>query len=348
MVKKNKIWSLLIITFSAIFGIIGCKDDGKRYIDTTGHEVEIKIKRFEKELIAVRNSADYFALDVLDSLFIMQFKQQIMVDITGEGRIPAVQSAEEYVRFASNEDIQHLYQSVEKKYPTMEQEEDQLSDAFSIFHTVFPKRPIPRIMTFISPFNAAHATTDETLGIGLDMYLGPEFEPYASPGIREKFPQYKLNRCRKDYIVPNTVKSWLLKEFEIDNTDRRLINQMIYEGKILYALDICLPNIADSLKIGYQKGKIEWCKQNEVNIWDHIIQNDLLYSNEYQKFSGILADGPFSKGVNVPNESPPMIAIWAGWQIVRKYMAKHPEITLEALMLEADAEKILKESGYKP
>jgi hypothetical protein len=37
-----------------------------------------------------------------------------------------------------------------------------------------------------------------------------------------------------------------------------------------------------------------------------------------------------------------------GWQIVRKYMEENPNITLQQLMSERDAEKILRASGYKP
>lgn len=325
-----------------------CKDGSRKSPEVSELQEDLSILRLEDPLMAVRNAEDYQALDALDSLFIAQYKTQIMVDITGEGRLPADEVAAAYVDYATHPDIKHLYEAVKSAYPDLKDEEQRLSKAFAFHRHYFPNKTVPRLISYVSPFNAMHATTDETLGIGLDMYLGSDFEPYYSPSLQEKFPQYKIDRCRRDYIVVNTVKAWLLKEFEMNETDRRLISHMIYEGKILYALDLLCPDEPDSLKIGYHKGKIEWCEKNEYAMWHHLIENNLLYSNEFQKFSGILMDGPFSKGMNVPPDSPPMIAIWTGWQIVRKYMAKNPEVTLEDLLQNNDAEKILKQSGYKP
>jgi len=349
MVKKNRIPLYILVTSLATLLIIpACKDNGRHKPDLTGHEVSIKINRLEDDIMGVSTFEQFVDLDELDSLFIEQYKSQIMVDIIGITRVPMDVSAAEFVRFTSNEDMRHLFQSVQETFPSLDLIESDLSEAFSYHHYFFPDKPIPRVITFLSPFIYATATTDETLAIGLDMYLGESFEPYHSPNLQQKFPQYRINRCRRDFIPPNAMKAWLLKEFEIDNTDRRLINQMVYEGKILYAMDKLMPDLHDSLKIQYAKGKIEWCKENEYAIWNNLIENDLLYSTDYQSFAGLISEGPFSKGINVPAEAPPMLALWTGWQIVRKYMDKNAEVSLAELMAEIDSEKILKESAYKP
>lgn len=349
MAKKIRIIGVFGLICTTLFIMLSsCSDQTNYEVDTSGFEVEIPINRLEDDLMHVNQPEQYANLNKLDSLFILQYKQQIMMGITGEGRVDPLESAQAYIQFTQHPDIQDLYKTVQEKYPDLSAEQEALNDALTHYRYYFRDRAIPRLITFISPFNAANATTDETLAIGLDMYLGSDFGPYYSPTLQNKFPQYKIDRCRRDYIVPNAVKAWLLKEFEIDNTDRRFLNQIIYEGKILHAMDRLLPQTPDSLKIGYHEGKIEWCKDNEVNIWNHIIQEDLLYSNDFQKFSGILTDGPFAKGNNVPPDAPPMIAIWTGWQIVRQYMAKNPETTLEQLMALNDPDAILKGSGYKP
>ncbi len=333
---------------TAFLIIPACNDSGKHNLDLTGHEVSIKINRLEDDIMAVSTLEQFVKLDELDSHFVEQYKSQIMVDIIGMNRVSIDVSATEFVRFTSNEDMRHLFQSVQEMFPTLDAIESDLSEAFSYYNYFFPDKTIPRVITFLSPFIYATATTDETLAIGLDMYLGETFEPYHSPNLQQKFPQYRINRCRRDFITPNAVKAWLLKEFEIDNSDRRLINQMVHEGKILYAMDQLMPDLNDSLKIQYAKGKIEWCKENEYAIWNNLIENDLLYSTDYQSFAGLITEGPFSKGINVPAEAPPMLALWTGWQIVRKYMASNTDVSLAELMAETDIEKILKQSAYKP
>ena len=123
---------------------------------------------------------------------------------------------------------------------------------------------------------------------------------------------------------------------------------MIYQGKFLYAMYCLLPENADSIKIGYDKGKIELCINNEPQIWTHLIDQELLYNTDIRAYSGVLVEAPFSKGVNVPQEAPAKIAVWAGWQIIRLYMDKHPDVSLAKLLADLNHDKILRESGYKP
>jgi hypothetical protein len=78
------------------------------------------------------------------------------------------------------------------------------------------------------------------------------------------------------------------------------------------------------------------------------VENDLLYSTDLRQYSGVITDGPFSKGQNVPQESSPRMAIWTGWQIVRAYMEKNKTLGLATLMQDTNYESILKKSAYKP
>jgi hypothetical protein len=50
----------------------------------------------------------------------------------------------------------------------------------------------------------------------------------------------------------------------------------------------------------------------------------------------------------MPPESPGNTGSWLGWQIIRTYMKKHPEVTLKDLIQLKDAQKILDDSGYRP
>ena len=61
------------------------------------------------------------------------------------------------------------------------------------------------------------------------------------------------------------------------------------------------------------------------------------------KFTG---EGPFTTGF--VKESPARTGVWIGWNIVKKYMDKNANISLDQLMHETDAQKILSLSKYKP
>ena len=100
--------------------------------------------------------------------------------------------------------------------------------------------------------------------------------------------------------------------------------------------------------MGTTKEKSSGVKNNEPQIWTHLIDQELLYNTDIRAYSGVLVEAPFSKGVNVPQEAPAKIAVWAGWQIIRLYMDKHPDVSLAQLLADIDHDKILRESGYKP
>ena len=61
-----------------------------------------------------------------------------------------------------------------------------------------------------------------------------------------------------------------------------------------------------------------------------------------------LTDGPFTPGLGDKSESAPKLGIWIGWQMVKKYMVENPDVTLQKLMADTDAQKILTKSKYKP
>ncbi len=347
MVKKTRIIPLIQCSFLIIvLGFYGCKDSNKFKVDISGSEVEIKVERLEDDIFAIRNTEDYQNLDKLDSVFILDFKRGIMGTETRDGFVSADESAEGLIKFVTFPDMIHLYKTVDSIYPDLDFLNTELSEAFSYYHYYFPEKLIPKVYTVVTPFRSQVISSQHALGICLDMYLGEQFTPYQTPDLQ--FPNFIIKRFRKEFMVPNAIRGWIETEFPDESKGQRLLDAMIYQGKVLYAMDCLLPETADSLKIGYDKGKIEWCKNNEPQIWTHLIDQELLYNTDIRAYSGVLVEAPFSKGVNVPQEAPAKIAVWAGWQIIRLYMDKHPDVSLAQLLADIDHDKILRESGYKP
>lgn len=343
---KTRLTVLICCLLVAAISLQSCKDNNRHVKDLSGHKIELDIKRTEGVVFSLKSIPEVMEWTQRDTVFSLVYMNGIMQDITGGYMRTKEQNAEALLQFVQNGDMRHLYRTVDSTFHDFDDIEDRLNDAFSYFNYHFGDSSIPTIYTFVSPFYYNTVTFGNNLGIGLDMYLGPTFDPYYTPGLN--FPQYKINKFRKNSIVADAVKSWLMSVFPKNDEDRRLISEMLYEGKILYALDALLPHEADSIKIGYEKGQIEWCRENELQVWDHLIAEELLYSRDQLKYRGVLGDGPFSKGVNVPQESSPRMSVWTGWQIVRRYMELNPEITLRELMQDTDYDKILRKSAYKP
>ncbi|MBA4057291.1 MAG: gliding motility lipoprotein GldB, partial [Marivirga sp.] len=52
--------------------------------------------------------------------------------------------------------------------------------------------------------------------------------------------------------------------------------------------------------------------------------------------------------VQVGEKCPGRIGQWIGWQIVNTYAETQPEMSLPQLMAAGNAQKLFKESAYKP
>ena len=116
----------------------------------------------------------------------------------------------------------------------------------------------------------------------------------------------------------------------------------------MYFKDIILPHKNDPIKIGYTNDEYKWANENELFIWQYIIEKQLLYSNNETLEARFLYPAPFSKFyLEIDNDSPGRIGQWVGWQIVKSYAKRYPEIGLEEI-LKLSAEELFIKSKYKP
>jgi len=94
--------------------------------------------------------------------------------------------------------------------------------------------------------------------------------------------------------------------------------------------------------------QLDWAKKNESAIWGYLLDENLLYETDYPKIQKFINVGPFTQGIGENNESAPRLGIYIGWQIIKKYMEKNPNVTLQQLMSNTDAQQILTDSKYHP
>lgn len=339
MQRSVQIYSFFLIALPVLF-LFGCSKN-KFDVDVSGIEAPVSIKRFDKDLFAINPllyKQDMLKLERKYASFYQLYIENIM-------RFGSV-SDTAYLRFIpeliSNRDYLLLKSDCDSVYPDLKNIESDFSDAFKHYLYYFPGKPLPEVVSFISGFNVAIPTGDSVLGIGLDMFLGKDYRFYPSIGL----PQYLMNKLTKEHLLPTAMKGFAKSNFEEGPDDKTLLAKMIYEGKILYFLDAMLPEIHDTLKIGYTGKQLTWCNEYEIPVWSNFIDKKLLYSSDELEYAKYLNEAPFTNGLD--KDSAPMLGVWTGWQIVRKYMDKHPEISLAQLMAEHDAQKILKESKYKP
>ncbi|MEM1122169.1 MAG: gliding motility lipoprotein GldB, partial [Bacteroidota bacterium] len=126
----------------------------------------------------------------------------------------------------------------------------------------------------------------------------------------------------------------------------KFINHIIHNGKKMYILDHLMPYQPDSIKLGYTAQQTEWVDAFELDIWGHFLKEEMMYSDNLQRYKSLISPAPKSAGLT--EESPGEVGNWMGWQIVKAYMRRHPETTLQELINSEDHQEILVQSRYKP
>jgi hypothetical protein len=153
--------------------------------------------------------------------------------------------------------------------------ENRIIAGFNQLQKYYPDRKLPVVYTYVSGLDVELPViyADSALAISLDLFLGAGDPVYSKAGI----PEYMSKRFSREYILPACVKAI---SDSIVKVDRTAGAARLYDcsGKRLYLMDVLLPDVKDTYKIGYTTEKLEWCNQNEGRVWAFLAGNQLLFS----------------------------------------------------------------------
>jgi hypothetical protein len=232
---------------------------------------------------------------------------------------------------------------VDKQYPDLKELCGKLTLAMKYYRYYFPDRLIPKIYTYIAGFNHSFILTDSVLAIGLDKYLGADCKLYDDL----RFNKYMSRHMHREKIVSDFLSTLVASEWVLNGRQNNdLISKMLYEGKILYATDMILPDEADTLIFGFSADQLRWCKNNEKTMWVTLIENKRLYSTDYLIIKKLTEPAPNTS--EFTSESPGKACNWIGYNIIAKYMKNNPQTSLRELMDDNDYHRIFAQAKYKP
>lgn len=96
----------------------------------------------------------------------------------------------------------------------------------------------------------------------------------------------------------------------------------------------------------YTPTDMGWVEQNELQIWSHFLSSDLLYSSSKRDIQKLIGPSPNAPGM--PPEAPGETANFIGMQIIKSYMKRFPDTTIQDLLDMDDAQEVLEKSRYRP
>jgi hypothetical protein len=331
--------------------LAGCK--GNRWdIDTKDIKAEVKVQRFDQALFTIDTNNWEAGIAKLRNNM-PEIYEAYVGPLLQIGPPKDLATAKKLKTFIADKYWRELYADVQKQFgkPQIDSLETELEDAFKHYKYYYPGAKIPRVYTVVKGFNPVQIipsifTFEDALGISLEMYLGENYKYYQGWPL---YGDYQLKRFRREYILPQALKTMFSARYDQERLeDNVMLSKMIYAGKMLLFVEAMDPDMPDSLRFEYTQKQVNWCKENEVQMWEHFIKNELLYTTDQYKQDKYLTDAPFTAAENVPPESAPRLGEWIGYRIVQKYMEENPDVSLDELMRDKDYRKILQKSKYKP
>lgn len=333
-----------VFLFSLLLLALSCQNS-KKLPDVSALKKDIKIERFDQEFSAM-DSASILNMNRKFQQEYGNFYSDYMIYMLEAGDPKDTVKIKNIMETVlGTRDFHELIKSVAEKFPTLKTQEKDLSDAFAYLNYYFPKYDIPRLISFYSGFGVQVPTGEGYVGIGLDMFLGSDSRFY--PALVNSIPLYISRRFTPENIVPRVVETVLREDlYPQENLDVSALEHMVYQGKILYSMDCVLPNVPDTLKIGYTTEQLNWAKSYQKDVWAWFLQENLLYNTDQLKIQKYFTEAPFTAELGENNSSAPKLGMYMGWQMVKKYMEKNPEMGLKELY-KIPAQQILDDSRFK-
>jgi hypothetical protein len=313
--------------------------------DVSHIPIHVTIERFDKQLFRIDTNNVPGGIKLLDSTY-PDFMPVYIKEIMNFGPLADTNLLlEPQVRqFLTNKDFRGLQDSVEAHFADIKPLEKDLTQAFRLTKYYLPAFHAPRVISFISAIgNYAAFTVDSILAIGLDMHMGADFPIYR---MLPDYPDYVIRKFTPENITTNAMKVLQQNYYPLRDENVKLIERFIDLGKQQYFLEKVLPEVPENIRLGYTKEQLKYCNENEQMIWQHFVQNKLLYSSDWQDVVRYTAEGPSTQGL--PGEVPGQIGAFTGYRIVKKFMEKHPDVTLEKLLGTKDVMQIFNEAKYRP
>ena len=307
----------------------------RKEVEKIADTLQVEVLRYDQDLFAMDRNC------IPEELHRLTAKYPRFIDSTAWRDARYIRQITD---FLNDPYIQEIHRDVDKAFPDLDTAEAQLKSALSIYKYYFPDAQLPvlyGVVAGIDPSAPFVLYVDNEIIINLDWYLGRNYKYYKDYRI----PQYIREECERKYIPLDCFRRAIAYRHLPPKTPVTLLDYMIEEGKIVYFTELMFPETPVADVIGYSDEKFEWAQKYQADVWNYLIENDLLFSKDEEPIRRLVQEAPFS---NPFKNSPGRIGAFIGWRIIVDYMEKHPEISLNQLMQETNSRTILDKSGYKP
>ena len=322
-----------IAIFLIVFLVYTQSRQKSDYVVAEPNKINIKINRFDQELYQCKNVYEIVDLlkkypEVTDKVF------KLYPDQTYE------ELGNQIFDWLQKPDVKELFAEVTKKFANYNDIENELSIAFTNAKSIVQEMKIPTIFFVVSGMKIEFYSESDIIIIGIDNFLGKEskFRPFAE--------EYRLHIYEREYIVPTCVILYLSQYVKDNSADQSLIADMLFFGRVYALAEAVMPFISKNLIFSYTKAQLANIEDNEVYIWEHFLQSNLLYKKDSTEKNIYLEATPEIPEIYI--SCPGEVAKWLGYKIIKSYLKNNKSESLINLLNSSDLQEIFLKSKYKP
>lgn len=326
----------LNILFLICLLLTACRGDmGKM----TGED-SISVIRYDRLISDYVRFNNFSALQRMTTDFITP-TQILIEDVLAIGQVNDDNIMDEVKEFYSDPALIQLITDVEEKYADLSKLEESLTKGFRKLKKEVPAISIPVVYAQISALNESVVVRDSLLGISLDKYMGNDYPLYS-----QFYYRYQRRSMEPDRILPDCFMFYLMSEYPYWAAGRTLLEIMLHYGKINYVIEQILDYSTSGQVVGYTEEEEKWCKANRRKIWEFMVQNRHLGSMDPMLIRGYTRPAPYTSffGENTPD----LIGLWMGAEIVSSFMKKNKNISISQLLEMTDYHQMLNEADFNP
>lgn len=181
------------------------------------------------------------------------------------------------------------------------------------------------IYSVVSPYNQSIFIADNMMFVGLNHYLGADYAGY------DYFEPYQRITKTPEHLVYDIAEATIIDKFPYKSKeDESVLNILLYNGAILYAIMQLVPDADLAEAMGYTQEQLSWAEDNEKNAWSALISRKLLYSTNQLDANRLVNPSPVTSILH--HESPGRLGRYMGYKIVKSYVDKHPKVDLKWLL----------------
>jgi len=310
-------------------------------VDISGIDANVKLERFERDLFEMDQDTMNSAIGALyrsyGDFFDVFNVHVISIGLASSRRYPSYLSM-----FINDPTNREVYDYTEGVFKSTTDIESGLTNGFRHYLYHYPDSILPRVVGYVSRFNEGLFTVDHFVGVGLDQYLGSDCSYYQQMGV----PRYLARNKEPDRIPVDVMLAWATQLYPYNDSVDNVLSRMIYHGQLTWFVGAMFPDLEEQMIMGFTDDQMKWCRNNEEQMWTHLVEDKLLFSTDPMNIRKLVEDAPYTAFYT--NESPGRAAVWQGCQIINAYTERNPKLTVSQVMSQRNFQELLRLSRYNP